>query len=201
MTMSFYWLGVGYGVMSNLVYDSLLLYETCHRMMVTLDGLLSDLQDILELNGRKPMVILRLKLIRSLRNISNLLTSQKELNQFWSVVISTSIVSFITVIAVSMTTWLIEDTNLWMKLTMNLLTLMAFVSLSIMLLVAAQVNSKYRAIYHLLARMCVSNKISHSLKMKLSYSCTRYRRPIGFTQADGTAIDYMSYHEVGSRKV
>ena len=147
------------------------------------------------------MVILRLKLYRSLKNFNRLITSHTELNQFWSVVISTSIVSFITVIAASTTTWLIDDINLWIKLAMNLLSLMILVSFSIMLLMAAQVNLKYRTIYHLLARMCVSNKIGHSLKIKLSYSCTRYRRPIGFTQADGSAIDYMSYHEVGPKKM
>ena len=195
--MSVYWIGLGYSIMSNLFNDSLLLYETCGRFRLTLNGIQSDLQELLDFNGKKPMVILRLKLIRNLKTFTRLMASHSELNQFWSVVISTSIVSFITAIAVCMTTWLIDEMHLWIKLTMTLLSLMVFFSFSFMLLMAAQVNSEYRAIYHLLARMCASSKIGHSVKMKLSYSCTRYRRPIGFTQADGTVIDYMSYHEVG----
>ena len=197
MIMSFYLSGLTFLVLSNLIYDSLLLIKTCGQMMVTLDKVLGDLQELIEYNGKKPMVILKLKLTRCLKNISCLIVNHTELNQFWKLVISTTIGSFIIAIAVATSTWVI-DINIWIKLSMNLLALIAFVCFSIMLLVAARVNLKYRAIYHLLARMCVLNKIGHSLKIKLSYSCTRFRRPIGFTQADGTAIDYMSYHEVSS---
>ena len=89
--------------------------------------------------------------------------------------------------------------SLWLKVIMNLGAIIMFTPISIMVLMVAHVGSKYRAIYRLLAKLCVSTNIGHSLKMKLSYACTRYRRPIGFTQADGSAIDYMSYHEVGQK--
>ena len=168
MLMSIYFLVNGYSVVSNLVYDSLLLYKTCSQIRLTLDGILSDMNELLEFNEKKPIVILRLKLYRTLKRLSRLIASHTELNQFWSVVISTSIVSFITAIAAAMTTWMNDDMNLWLKLTMNSLAVIVFALFSMMLLVAAQVNSKYRAIYHLLARMCVSTKIGYSLKTRLS---------------------------------
>ena len=96
-----------------------------------------------------------------------------------------------------MTTWLIKDMPLWVKIITSMSDVALFTPISVMALMVAHVGSKYRAVYLKLAKLCVSTKIGHSLKMKLSYACTRYRRPIGFTQADGSAIDYMSYHEVG----
>ena len=197
MLASICWLPYAYSLVINLVWYSYLIYRTCVQLELNLNGIKRELEGLSNVNGKVSIYISRFKLKRCLKQLNHQMVTHSQLNQYWKSVISSTMVSFVTYTAVSMTTWLVSDVSLWTKLMVNMGSLVLFTPVSMMVLMVAHVDSRNRAIYRTLAKICVSTKIGHSLKMKLSYACTRFRRPIGFTQADGSAIDYMSYHEVG----
>jgi len=196
-----YWWYYSYATLANLIYSSYLLYRTCGQLESALYGIKLKLEGLSNVKGKLPLFILRFKLKRCLKELNNQMATHSQLNEFWKIVITSTMVSLVTVVSVCMATSLIKDMSLWIKLITNFGALIVFTAVSMMALMVAHVNSKYRTIYIKLAKLCVSKNIGYSLKMKLCYACNRYRRPIGFTQADGSAIDYMSYHEVRKKNI